>query len=116
MLRMSVLVLVNVFLPPMEYARLDFLQAVFEDTKSVLMKNQVHQFTVPTQPELAVNLVFCNLNEDLELMTYFDTDKALKGKFPERNFFWGILAAVRKELYSALLDEVNQKRMAAAQQ
>ena len=44
-------------------------------------------------------------------MSYFDTDKAEKGKFPERTFFWGVLATVRPDLTKQLLSEVNEKRM-----
>ena len=44
-------------------------------------------------------------------MSYFDTDRAAKGKFPEKVFFWGVLGTVRKELTGQLLDEVNDKRL-----
>ena len=44
-------------------------------------------------------------------MSYFDVDRAAKGKNPEKVFFWGVLSTIRKEFTAQLLDEVNEKRM-----
>ena len=84
-------------MPRVEYCRLEFLQQLFQGKKQVLLNHQVSQFTEPTAPELAVKLLFPQLSDDEELMSYFDTDQGSKGKFPERRFFWGILFNVRKQ-------------------
>ena len=88
-----------------------FLQDVFTGTKDVVLNVDVPQFTVPTQPELAVKLVFQALQHDTALMRYFDTDRVAKGKFPERAFFWGILFTTRKDLALELIKEVMDKRV-----
>ena len=44
-------------------------------------------------------------------MSYFDTDKAQQGKFPEKSFFWGIMATIRKELTDKMLEEVHDRRL-----
>ena len=67
-------------------------------TKDVILCDRVPQFQVPTQPELAVKLVFNELAEDESLMRHFDTERVAKGKYPERHFFWGILFTIRKDL------------------
>jgi len=76
----------------------------------VVLNENVPQFSVPTQPELAVKLVLVQLEHDDELMQYFDTDRIGKGKFPEKAFFWGIMHTVRKDLTQALINEVMDRR------
>ena len=60
---------------------------------------------------MAVKLLFPELLEDSELMSYFDTDLASKGKFPERTFFWGVMHAVRKDFTQALLNDMADRRL-----
>jgi hypothetical protein len=38
----------------------------------------------------------------------------MKGKYPEKTFFWSIIGTVRKELATELLSEVCEKRMQQA--
>ena len=106
---------VKVFLPSMPSCRVKFLQQVFVGEKDVVLSDRVPQFVTPSQPELAVKLVFEHISQDHELMKYFDTERVLKGKYPEKKFFWGIMHTVRKELTMKLLEEVMDKRVASGQ-
>ena len=101
----------NVYLPSMDSTRLEFMQSVLQGQRAVLLNDQVTQFQVPTQPELAVKMIFTEMREDSELMSYFDIEQATKGRFPERPFFWGIMFTVRKALTKALLQDSIDRRM-----
>mgnify|MGYP006889568818 CR=1 FL=1 len=90
-----------------------FLQAVFSGEKDVVLNADVPQYSVPTQPELAVKLVFTALEHDKQIMRYFDPQRAAQGKFPEKSFFWGILFTVRRDLALELVREVMDKRVRA---
>ena len=77
--------------------------------------NQVPQFTVPNKPELALKLLICNIKNDRQLMKYFDIYRIEKGEFPEKQFFWGIMYAVRFDLTQAMIAEVIERRIAEQQ-
>ena len=50
-------------------------------------------------------------------MSFFDTDRVEKsGKYPSRPFFWGILFAFRKQLCTALVQEVMDAKLMKSEQ
>ena len=48
-------------------------------------------------------------------MSYYDTDQASKGKFPERKFFWGVMFTTRKTLADSLVNEIAEKKLMVRQ-
>ena len=88
-----------------------FLHDVFIGDRDVVLNDKVPQFTAPTYPELSVKHIFDRMSDDTEFMRYFDTERVDKGKYPERNFFWGILLTTKRELAETMINEVLNNRL-----
>ena len=104
MAQILIYIVLRVYLPPIADCRMEWLQLVFTGDKTVVLSESVPHFQIPTQPELSVKLVYHQLEDDKELMRYFDTLRVSQsGKYPPRPFFWGILFSIRRELCNHLV-------------
>ena len=55
---------------------------------------KVPKIKIPTWPELSVAKLLPVVMEDPILKKYFP-DKYAKGKVPDRNYFWGVICAIK---------------------
>jgi len=75
----------------------------------MLESYRVPRIKVPTWPELSVAKLLPTVMADPVLKPYFP-DKYGAGKVPDRNYFWGVISAVKPGYFKALINEALEQR------
>jgi hypothetical protein len=104
----------DVHLPSKKNCSLQFLQQLAEGSKKMVERAKVPANRVPQWPELSVKLLSPNVLADAQLKDYFP-DKFRAGKMPERDFFWGVIFAVKPLFGKAIIQEAMELRNKAPQ-
>ena len=99
----------DVHLPSRKNCSLLFLQQMAEGTKKTIDRSKVPSNSVPQWPELSVKLLSSLVMADPVLRDYFP-DKFRSGKLPERNFFWGVVFAIKPAFGKAIVKEAMELR------
>ena len=102
----------NAHVPDRKQCPLSLLQGWASGTKKFVTKDDVKGHNIPTWPELAVSKLWPAVSADPVLKHYFP-DKYAKGKVPEREFFWGILFAVKPGYAKKLVSDALELRAAS---
>ena len=90
--------------------RLSFMRDVLSESKMHLKQNEVIQFEIPAYQELSVKNLYNDAMGDPLLAKYLPTKEQLSGKFPEREFFFGILCTLKQEYMKEIIAEASKKR------
>ena len=93
----------DVHLPSRKNCSLLFLQQMAEGTKKTIERSKVPSNSVPQWPELSVKLLSSLVMADPVLKDYFP-DKFRSGKLPERDFFWGVVFAIKPAFGKAIVN------------
>ena len=81
----------NYFLPEISNFRLSFLQKVIEDKKYILERDQIkHGWIHSYWPEFSVKNVWPLVKSSRELTQYLPSDEMNEGRYPNKDWFWGI--------------------------
>ena len=99
----------DVHLPSRKSCSLLFLQQIAEGTKKTIERSKVPSNSVPQWPELSVKLLSSLVMADPVLRDYFP-DKFRSGKLPERDFFWGVVFAIKPAFGKAIVKEAMELR------
>ena len=99
----------DVHLPSRKNCSLLFLQQMAEGTKKTIERSKVPSNSVPQWPELSVKLLSSLVMADPVLRDYFP-DKFRSGKLPERDFFWGVVFAIKPAFGKAIVKEAMELR------
>ena len=98
------------YTPPDSMVNRDFIADTLEGKKIMLKLSQVRHVKVPKYQELSVLNLHEEVLSDPEIRMYFP-DSLPKGKLPDREFFFNILATLRPEYVDNLIKFVNEQRM-----
>jgi hypothetical protein len=79
----------------MKGTRLSFMRDILADKKKALKQSDVQIIEVPNYPELSVKSLYPDAMNDPTLSEYLPTKEQLSGRFPERDFFFGVLCTLR---------------------
>jgi hypothetical protein len=101
--------LADVHLPSRKNCSLLFLQQMAEGSKKTIERSKVPSNSVPQWPELSVKLLSALVMADPVLKDYFP-DKYRSGKLPERDFFWGVVFAIKPAFGKAIVKEAMELR------
>ncbi len=75
----------------------------------MLERHRVQRIKIPTWPELSVSKLLPEILSDSILKHYF-YDKYGKGKVPDREYFWGVINAVKPGYFKALINSALEQR------
>jgi len=89
---------VDLHLPKQSQCSLEFLQQIIEGKKSSIERYKVKNVKIPTWPELSVARLLPDVLKDAALKDYFQ-DKYAPGKVPDRDYFWGVISAIKPQYY-----------------
>ena len=108
-LTVQCLLAVGYFLPSYEQCHKLFLGQVIAGKKQVLLRKCVPRLYAPRWPELNMADIWSQLARDDEVMSYFPSNFSINC-LPPREYFWGVLQALRPTYCEQLIDEASQKR------
>ena len=66
---------------------------------------------VPKYPELSVKNMFEEAMRDAEVSTYLPDFEMKSKKFPERDFFFGVLASIKPDYLKQVIEIAHQNRL-----
>jgi hypothetical protein len=81
-----------------------FLKAILANKKKALHQSKVKLMEVPKFPELSVKSMFEEAIRDPEVGIYLPDFEMNSKKFPEREFFFGVLASLRPDYLKQVID------------
>ena len=105
--------LVGVFLPTLSGTSLDFMRDILKEAKQHLKTNEVIHIDVPHYPELSVKNMYEDAMRDEVLAKYLPSKKQLSNKLPERDFFFGVLATLRRQYMTDVIKQAHEHRFKA---
>ena len=88
----------------------DFLKAVIQGEKQLLKKKEVQHVDIPHYEELSVKNIYPMMKDNQNFQQYFP-DKYSKGKAPNRDYFFNIMATLEPDYLWQLVEHANQQRM-----
>lgn len=105
---------VGVFLPSLKGTSLDFMRDILKESKLHLKANEVIHLEVPRYQELAVKNMYQDAMADELLASYLPSRKQLSNKLPEREFFYGVVATLRRQYMTDVIKHAHEQRYKAA--
>ena len=85
------------------------MQELAAGTKKYLLRKHVPSFKMPTWPELAVSKLWPIIQSDPAFKDYFPS-KVPVGKVPDKQFFWGIIHAIKPGYAKCLVKYAMESR------
>ena len=100
-------------MPSQKVTRISFLRAIFCNKKKALKQINVHNMVVPHYEELSVKNIYADAMKDELLRDYIPDLEQNSGRFPERDFFFGILGTLRPHYLMKIIEDANKVRYEA---
>ena len=82
-------------MPSLKVIKVSFLRAIFCNKKKALRQTNVHNIVVPHYEELSVKNLYDDVMKDELVRDYLPELEQNSNRFPERDFFFGILNSLR---------------------
>ena len=89
------------------------MRDILKEAKLHLKTNEVIHIDVPRYPELSVKNMYDDAMKDDVLMKYLPSKKQLSNKLPERDFFFGVLATLRRQYMTDVIKQSHENRFKA---
>jgi len=89
------------------------MRDILKESKLHLKTNEVIHVDVPRYPELSVKNMYDDAMKDEVLIKYLPTKKQLSNKLPEREFFFGVLATLRRQYMTDVIKQAHENRFKA---
>ena len=87
------------------------MSKVLCDEKKIFSTNEIKQYNYKhTWPEFAIKNVWHLVNDEPEVLEYLPDDDINNKQYPDRIFFWGVLATVAEDWTSKFIKEVVEAR------
>ena len=100
-------------MPSQKGTKLSFLRAIFCNQKKALKQVNVHNVVVPHYEELSVKNLYADAMNDKLIKDYLPELEQNSNRFPERNFFFGILGTLKPLYLSKIIEDANKVRYEA---
>ena len=111
----SLIVSVQLYVPPAKMINRDFFKQVLLDKKQLLSLNEVRYVNVPHYDELSVKRFWPRLRQDKKLNSYMP-DFANEDKLPDRTYFWNVANTVQNKYAQNVIKHANDQRMQAQEE
>ena len=105
--------IVGLFMPSLKGTKVVFLRAIFCNKKKALKQTNVHIIVVPHYEELSVKNLYADAMKDPLLKNYDPDLEQNSNRFPERDFFFGILGTLRPLYLTKIIEDANKVRYEA---
>ena len=89
-------------MPSQKGTKISFLRAIFSNKKKAIQQNKVAKIVVPHFEELSVKNLYGDAMKDEVIKDYLPELEMNSNRFPEREFFFGILNSLRPEYVKRL--------------
>ena len=97
---------------PIKVCKLSFLQQIFAGKKKCLLQKDVPSTTVPHWPQLAVKEIYPKAVEAFpEISEYMSDSGDNSNSFPPRDFFYGVLGALKPKELGKLIKDACELRI-----
>ena len=100
-------------MPFLKVIKVSFLKAIFCNKKKALRQINVHNIVVPHYEELSVKNLYDDAMKDELVRDYLPELEQNSNRFPERDFFFGILGTLRPQYLKKIIDDANKVRYEA---
>ena len=95
-------------MPSLKVIKVSFLRAIFWNKKKALRQTNVHNIVVPHYEELSVKNLYDDVMKDELVRDYLPELEQNSNKFPERDFFFGILGTLRSQYLKKIIEDANK--------
>ncbi len=103
----------QIYLPRQDSTSLEFMKAVFTGQKQVIRSQEVPHVHVPAYPELSMGKLWDFAASCKDIAPYLPDIPGHQRKMPDRQFFYGIIAARTPEILHTMIVEAHEKRYRA---
>lgn len=86
------------------------MRDILSERKLHLKTNEVIHLDIPSYQELSVKNMYDDAMGDDVLSKYLPSKRQLSNKLPERHFFFGLLATLRKQYLTDVVRSAQDKR------
>jgi hypothetical protein len=100
-------------MPSLKVIKVSFLRAIFCNKKKALRQTNVHNIVVPHYEELSVKNLYDDAMKDELVRDYLPELEQNSSRFPEREFFFGILGTLRPQYLKKIIEDANKVRYEA---
>jgi hypothetical protein len=97
-------------MPTYKGTKISFLRAIFCNKKKALKQANVNKLIVPHYEELSVKNLYNDAMKDVLIKDYIPDLEQNSNRFPERDFFFGILNSLRPEYIKKIIEDANKVR------
>lgn len=104
---------VGVFLPTLHGTSMDFMRDILNEKKKHLKAKEVIHLDVPAYQELSVKNMYADAMQDEVLKDYLPSKQQLSNKLPERHFFFGVVATLRRQYMQDVIQQAHSHRFKA---
>lgn len=101
------IVKVGVFLPSLHGTSIDFMRDILNEKKRHLKANEVIHLEVPHYAEVSVKNMYADAMQDEVLKDYLPSKQQLSNKLPERHFFFGVVATLRRQYMQDVIQQAH---------
>ncbi len=86
------------------------MRDILKDEKRALRANEVVHLDVPLYPEISVKNLYEDALADAEVAKYLPSKDQMSGRFPEREFFFGVLGTLKRHYLTEIIKDAHDKR------
>ena len=100
-------------MPTQKGTKVIFLRAIFCNKKKALKQTSLTKVVVPYYEELSVKNLYGDAMKDELVKDYLPELEQNSNRFPEREFFFGILNYLRPQYLKKIIEDANKVRYEA---
>ena len=100
-------------MPTQKGTKVSFLRAIFCNKKKALKQTNVNKVVVPHFDELSVKNLYADAMNDQLVKDYLPDLEQNSNRYPERDFFFGILGTLRTIYLKTIIADANKIRYEA---
>ena len=109
LLRVTLVWLAQMYVPPKLMVNKDFLKQILAGTKKLYHLNEIKPVYVPQYDELSVKRLWPNLKRANDFMIFLP-DELPKGRLPDRDYFFTVLNTLNEEYVAHIINEAGKTR------
>jgi hypothetical protein len=101
---------VGLFLPSYSATKVAYLRAIVADQKKILKQSEIRNMIIPKYEELSVKNLYSEARKDQLICSYLPDPEHCSTDFPERIFFFAILATLRTDYLTKIIKDAHAAR------
>jgi hypothetical protein len=101
---------VGLFLPSFSATKVAYLRAIVADQKKILKQSEIRSMIIPRYEELSVKNLYAEAMKDPLISSYLPDPDHCSTEFPERSFFFGIIATLKTDYLTKIIKDAHAAR------